>query len=153
MSIASIIRCCSRRIKYKYEYGPCVEWAWWRKHEALRENPVPVPSCSTQMSYRPVWDRTLSHQFAYPVDEWAVHMPTILWQHQQFLSASNEVRSFNRWTVWYNYQCWSGGIIILDSGQRSSSVWKSASRSIACIWWCCSASRVQWSSKIFPKSM
>ena len=69
------------------------------------------------------------------------------------LYVSNEVRSFNRWTVWHNYQCWSGKVIILDRGQRSSTVWKSASRSIACLWWCCSASWVQWSNKIFPKSM
>ena len=130
---------------------------WWNDHdkgniEALWENPVPVSCCSSQMSYGLVWDRTWAHQSAYPVDEWAVHMGTMLWQQQHFLSVSNVIKPFGRWTVWHNYQCWSGKIIILDSGHRSSSVWKSASRSNARLWWCCSASRVQWSNRIFPKS-
>jgi hypothetical protein len=40
------------------EYGTAVEWYWQGKTEGLREKPVPVPLCPTQIAHELTWKWT-----------------------------------------------------------------------------------------------
>ena len=40
------------------EYGALVEWDWWGQTKVLRQNPVPLSLCPSQITYGLAWDQT-----------------------------------------------------------------------------------------------